>query len=551
MAGLHLREFKRAAWQTACVSALLLSPTIAKADFPGEMWSVERVSVSVASEVAYGNVDAATLESRVRQGLHKANQIYFYGTHPVRMDVKVLSADTMSVTIRDQLTGALLGHTGRINLADNPGDVRDIALAWMDGLECTGSNCAGSAGPVIAAAPTSVPSAPLQVTSGSSSETLPETAIVTVAKAGPADFDTIPVPVAAPHSRVVDATVTVARNPNPSDYATIRIARFNLANVAQFSYAATDPISGGNQGTLVSSSGIAAPVQSDDGSTAVGRFFSRLGQFLGLVDEPARTVSPVAQPAVQGARVVLTNPGASSGSAVRASAPVQPVPSFGIPQPEVTSTQQIQQIAALAPSGSVGAGIVRIPSPGLGLPTASEALPEQPDIAPIRVASVTPQRARNEPFSIRLDPGVLSQATPEAVDQLLGAYGNPARRLQLVASGDESGGRSGVDRILSSRGLILADDLYAKAERVYWSGNSGSRGYWVNVPGGVPSRFVLIAGRNASVIASVHNQGGAVQVSDAVASALGMRAGGWSDIQVIALRQASTTAEQRSRTRRQ
>ena len=188
-------------------------------------------------------------------------------------------------------------------------------------------------------------------------------------------------------------------------------------------------------------------------------------------------------------------------------------------------------------------GLRLVPSPGLRPPAPRE---EQsgPVVAPIRVTSVRAAETRalqnKANLSVKLSPELFNKYTPSALKHLFGSYGNQNAKVALVA--DEPGAGGSVDRVLAARGLALDSNRYARAERVYWGGTSGSRGFWIAMPRVAPSAFVLVASAKASVIANVHPSGNGVRVSDAVAEALGMREGSWSDVQIVALKQLDRTA---------
>lgn len=532
-------------WTLLCgVAALAMAAGEARAEYPGALWSVDMVEITGA--------DPETTV-RIRSGLRHASETYFFGDRAVKVEVRVTAPGEMALTVVDRLTGAPMAATGTMALTD---DVAGAALTWMGTLECMSESCGPVAGgtQLAAAPPTPAPVAP------SIDQTRDEAPAPQLAFA---ETGVTPVPAPRPQQAFqlagLDQT-RLARTPDLSNAEPVRIARFNTQGIGKMSYSDTDALVLAEPGAT----GSAAPTQAA-GSTVVGRWLTGFARFLGFgpAPVPAASAPAAALPTATAPRDALAQP------STPLTAPFRPSERWRLTPRNEPLAQQGTQLAALSPQAALArpsaaqpaaqtpasptfTGIRVVPSPGLSLP---EPQPDRGEtvVTPIRFTAVSPgvaqtaQRRRNN-LSVRIDPEVFGKYSAASVGKLLGSYGNRNAKVELVA--DESAGGS-VDRILASRGLALDSDRYARAERVFWSGNDGSRGFWIAMPQAAPSTYVLIASKEASVIANVHSNGSNVRVSDAVAKALGMEAGSWSDVQIIALKPIDRTARARTRTRLQ
>ena len=540
----------------AALATLLTSP--ASADYPGAMWSVDQIQIT-------GATDAQA--QAIRTGLGKANNTYFYGDHPVAMSVKVTGADAMVVTLTDIASGKVLSRTAPIAL---DADLTGEALAWMDKLECTSADCLGG-GTETALAAVHIPELPAsgtperaQIVAAAKVPNLSGTVSTAIAKGMP-----MPKPRPGTGLAALDLTgleqIRIAKTPDPKlleGAEPIRVARFNAANLGNISYAASDRLVLAQPRTAAVAP--VAPRLSATERTLFGRLFFGLARFLGISGSSQPDTQLAAAPAQQAP--ATTSARALAPTTTTPTQPFQPSERWRLtPQttaPAVAPAAE-QRVAALGnttistPSASQPlqpaqqpqqavpefTGLRLVPSPGLR-PPAPRDDQSGPVVTPIRVASLraTPNQGGqgNGDLSVRLSPELFTKYTPQAFKHLFGSYGNQNAKVALVA--DEPGSGGSVDRVLASRGLELDSGRYAKAERVYWGGQTGSCGFWISMPRVPPSAFVLIASNKASVIANVHTSGNGVRVSDAVADALGMRAGTWSDVQVVALRQLDRTA---------
>ena len=540
----------------------MIAVTPAHADYPGALWSVDSVDIRFDSGAAL-TLDQQTIRDRVGAGLRKANDTYFFGDRPVRMQVTITGADSMLVTLTDRNSGEALVQAERIAIADG---VTAGALAWMDGLECAGVDCAAGL-PALAAAPAPATPGAADISARALTSTAPQKAAPGLASSVVAKGMPIPRPrpsgEAASGSAIDLASlgsISIGKTSSPSldDAAPIRIARFNIEGLGDISYAASDRlVIAEPRGAAVA----AVPRRTATERTLFGRLFFGLARFLGISDTPAPE-EDASQLALAPAQSAPAAPSAVAPAA--ATQPFQPSARWRLSQPPAASTSSGERLAALG-TGTVSlptptatpqarqtplyTGLRVVPSPGLR-PPAPRSEQAGAVVTPIRVASLQPtpreQQSRGN-LSVRLSPELFNKYSPKAFEHLLGSYGNQNAKVRLVA--DEPGSGGSVDRVLAARGLKLDRDRYARAERVYWGGETGSRGFWISMPRVPPSAFVLIASPKASVIANVQAGGNGVRVSDAVAEALGMRAGTWSDVQVVALRQLDRTAQRtRSRT---
>ncbi|MEL7467397.1 MAG: hypothetical protein AAFN27_03010 [Pseudomonadota bacterium] len=140
------RRFRRVSLGTTL--AVLVSATVAAADFPGERWNIDFVRVAGEDQAA------------VRNGLQRAAEIYFYGDETdARMEATARGDGAFDVRIIGSDGRVLAEQTG-LNYAqggDAAGSVAQAALAWLDGLACADGCAIAQAGPVPAPSPTPEP----------------------------------------------------------------------------------------------------------------------------------------------------------------------------------------------------------------------------------------------------------------------------------------------------------------------------------------------------------------------------------------------------------
>ena len=174
-------------------------------------------------------------------------------------------------------------------------------------------------------------------------------------------------------------------------------------------------------------------------------------------------------------------------------------------------------------------------APGLG----DEDLPPPAAARPTVVLprQTAPKPEGSGPLRVRIHPDVFASRDQTLLDRLFNA--GPAAEGEAVAPPVDTPAAPPAQLVaaLAQRGLALDAETYAVTTRVYWTGRSGSRGFWISLPRYISSGLVLIGNEAASVVSEVRNRPGPVRISDEVAEALDMRPGAWSDIQVIALKE--------------
>ena len=390
-------------------------------------------------------------------------------------------------------------------------------------------------------------------------------------------------------------SVALARNPDPT-VPPIRISRFDTSGLSPISYSPDDQLVLGGPRTLAPATQ-ALPQPQQAPRTLIGRWVDNVTSFLGFQD----TSTPAARPATP--KLASRGDGTAVSGFAPEGTPLTPAPRWKanteeptttrlaaldptpvggrsrLPAPRsateaagapATETPNAPASAALTPAAlalataSTGAAAQAVPtttatglrivrSPGLGVPRAAASPLASPLVTPIRVASASGTGSSSQNLSIRLHPEIFGRYSTQAANKLLTGRQGTDAPVRLVTSGSSENPGSGtsVDRVLAKRGLALDSDKFAKAERIFWSGRTGSRGFWISLPQAAPSNFVLVASSKASVIANVFPRGSAVQVSDSVAEALGLKPGEWSDVQIVALKQADRTASRTVTTRTQ
>lgn len=565
----------------ASVMTMAIGAGAAAADYPGALWSVERLEVKASA-------DGPALTQTVQGALRRANEVYFFGERPVRMVATVTGAGTMEVSVIDTLTGAPLLEGASIAFTDDGAGIEASVLAWMDELTCTSTGCgqpqptmlaatsvvapeadrkvAAVATPVSPAAKLTAPAWPQQITGvlaraetmGTAQGAIPGQSIIPAARpgAGPTpDLDGL-------------RSMAIARNPDTDLNALappVRISRFDTSGLGPISYGAEDQLIIGEPRALApATQTLPQPQASPRASTAVGRWFDSLASLFGF-GAPAK---PAPAPTVLAAAPAAQT---ATGGYVQQGTPLLPAERWRLdPEPARagqsseslrvaslgsdtvgTSTSLPAPAAASADARSADVpgypGLRRVPSPGLGLPQRLDESLDAPVVTPIRVASAGAAAAAGgvpRDLSVRIAPEVFGRYSVASAEQLFGGYGQPNAKVRLVTADSATGpaNTQSVEQILSSRGLALDAANYAKAERIFWSGETGSRGFWISLPRIAPSSFVLVASAKGSVIANVYPRGSAIQVSDGVAKALGLDSGSWSDVQIIALRQLDRSA---------
>lgn len=116
---------------TTAIGTLVLASSNASADFPGESWNIGLVQVDGGSTSAERNA--------VNQALVQANETYFYGGMPARMEATI-QGGTVSLQIVNASTGQVMAERRGLPFSGSGETLTANALAWMDTLGC-GDGC--------------------------------------------------------------------------------------------------------------------------------------------------------------------------------------------------------------------------------------------------------------------------------------------------------------------------------------------------------------------------------------------------------------------------
>ena len=583
------KPFALGAAPLLCAAFAVGTPFSALADYPGQLWSVERVQVGVGS-------NAQDLIPAIRSGLRQANEVYFFGEQPVRMKVEpVDSSDKMvAVRITDSTTGALLARSPAIDAGKGSEAVRQAALAWMEGLKCGGNGCAvaPSAEPETRIARAATKVAPVSNTPTEAIEPQVETALAlapaTLSKTPSAEAEDVlvagtPVPARKPGTGDVSADpvrkarqrldgANLAALNWPVTARALQISLPALRGTGALTYSDADNLVTDQPDTLARVAPTRQPVPTEplkpvavaarperpEAPSLLGRWFSSVASFLGL------TGSDSDQSVSQGSTVQQ-----STAQPARSSAPT--IAAVLTPRDQVITASDLSQsgwiraedapaltnpIDRLATGRGTASTDVRLASnaqPALPNPQVlSDAAPRQASGQDLTqplpqtgtsVRATTPAR-RTTALSVRLHPELFGRY------RVAGAPSGLAGRRAVAsetpaATGTVLGAASGAQPfrdVLAVRGLALDEATYSRFENIYWGGTEGE-GFWISLPNRLKSDFVLVSGPNSSVISSVRRRSGIPRASDDVAKALGLEPRKWNKLRVIALRGNDATAD--------
>ncbi|MEL6997983.1 MAG: hypothetical protein AAFP68_06935 [Pseudomonadota bacterium] len=585
-----MRRLKPFALGTApllCAAFIAGKPFSAAADYPGQLWSVERVQVGVGS-------NAQDLIPAIRSGLRQANEVYFFGEQPVRMKVEpVDGADKMvAVRITDSATGALLARSPAIDAGKGSEAVRHAALAWMEGLNCGGTGCAGapSAAPEIRIARAVAKIAPVSNGSTEAIEPQVETALAlapaTLPKTSSAEAEDrivagIPVPARKPGTGEVSADpvrkarqrldgANLAAVNWPVTARALQISLPALRGTGALTYSDTDNLVTDQPDTLARVAPTRQPVPTEPlkpvavaarperpAPSLLGRWFSSVASFLGLAGgdsdqsvsqgstvqqstaQPARSSAPTIAAVLTPRDQVITASDLSRSGWIRA----EDAPAL---------TNPIDRLATGRGTASTDVRLASNSQPTLPNPQVlSDAAPRQGSGQDLTqplprtgtsVRATTPAR-RTTALSVRLHPELFGRY------RVAGAPSGLAGRRAVAsetpaATGTVLGAASDAQPfrdVLAVRGLALDEATYSRFENIYWGGTEGE-GFWISLPNRLKSDFVLVSGPNSSVISSVRRRSGIPRASDDVAKALGLEPRKWNKLRVIALRGNDATA---------
>ncbi|MEM7683493.1 MAG: hypothetical protein AAF293_01625 [Pseudomonadota bacterium] len=195
--------------------AVLVSASVAAADFPGERWNIDFVRVAGEDQTA------------IRNGLQRAAEIYFYGDETdARMeatargdgalDVKIIGSDGRVLA---EQTGLSYAQGG--NSADS---VAQAALAWLDGLACADGCAIAQAGPAPSPTPEPTPAPSEQAVAVAQAtvealRTAPAEEVPAAVKLSPVTSEPVEVPAltVAPTPEIEAPAVTVPASPVQTD----------------------------------------------------------------------------------------------------------------------------------------------------------------------------------------------------------------------------------------------------------------------------------------------------------------------------------------------
>ena len=195
--------------------AVLVSASVAAADFPGERWNIDFVRVAGEDQTA------------VRNGLQRAAEIYFYGDETdARMeatargdgafDVKIIGSDGRVLA---EQTGLSYAQGG--NSADS---VAQAALAWLDGLACADGCAIAQAGPAPSATPEPTPAPSEQAVAVAQAtvealRTAPAEEVPAAVELSPVTSEPVEVPAlaVAPTPEIQAPAITVPASPVQTD----------------------------------------------------------------------------------------------------------------------------------------------------------------------------------------------------------------------------------------------------------------------------------------------------------------------------------------------
>ena len=587
--------------QTVQTSALALvialaGGSAAKADFPGEVWSVDALVIRND-----GN-SSGLMTKDLRAGLQGANDVYFYGERPMRMVVEGLPGATtaMRLTLIEQATGEVLARSARLEISGGSKSIKAKALAWMEGLNCAASGCA-----VAPEAPQPVRVAKGRVDTGLKSETsVSHHGRITGPGLDPSGFG-VPVPVSRPGAGPVSGkrgkakiypTGLSAKEINAA-LSSLQIAWAIPREVGALTYSDADRIVLDDAIQLARATPLAPvaalPVRPVETVPTViheekSLFVRLIDGFADLFtigpgsDSPQPTV--VVQKPVQ--PVVSVAPATNTVVVAKPQEPVLPV----APEAETTEVASldptpepvVESIVKPADSRSVWTRA----SDAVTLINPVERFRNDPNLRGVsdgeRIAVADLRTQLTDPANIRatqlpagsVDPAELLRPSSREDDilrataqptrqtttkfsvklhpELLGRYSGPAlagltpRRNQRLKKQPSVGARkpadaSNLNAVLKERGLELNLAGYNRFERLYWGGE-GDEGFWISMPNRVNAKFVLVSGPTSSVIAAVRRRNGIARVSSGVAEALELQPREWSKLRIISLRPDNQSA---------
>ncbi|MEM9059677.1 MAG: hypothetical protein AAGD13_04375 [Pseudomonadota bacterium] len=586
-----MQRFKSFALGTApvlCAAAFVAVAQPASADYPGELWSVESVQIRTGQS-------AAGLTPGLRSGLRQANEVYFFGERPVRMIVG--SADetgaSVKIAIEDITTGALLARSPAIDAGGGADMIRHSALAWMEGLTCGGSGCAGAPEATVevrvaAVAPTTTKPVSTVIAIAKTDEDL----AVSKSLVQPATVDEgalvvagIPVPTSRPGTtdadpvrkarERIDGVSLVAVN-WPATARALQMALPAARGAGALTYSDADKLVTDRPGTLALAAPATSPApaqpvkpvapaarpETQEAPTLIGRWWNRVTTFFGFSSGTEQNVAQEPTPVAATAPRTATADATPAPTITASLTPRQPVSTTSLSSENTQgSWTRVRETPVLVnPIDRVGgAGNLssrdsrlaasdaqsalsnpRVLSDASGIAASSDSLTRPvPRTGASRTA--TPGR-RVASLSVRLHPELFGRyrvtRVPSQTAQRVVTQEEPAPTGTVARSEPST---ESLNEVLASRGLRLDEATLSRFENIYWGGTE-TEGFWISLPTQVPAEYVLVSGPTSSVISSVRRRSGIPRASQGVANALGLKPKQWARLRIIALRSSELSA---------
>lgn len=574
---MRLKYSFRYSASAAALACCLGAAPAALAEYPGEVWSVDSIVIKISDQGVTG-----LSKAKLRTGLQRANDVYFFGEDALRMQAEVSSDSELKVrlTLIDPSAGAVIARSPRLSVSADSESIEAAALAWMERLTCAQAGCASAP---EAAQPVRVAKARLELPVATND---PEGS----ALAADGAIAGIPVPLPRPGGTgtagkrgkaKLDGSGLSSKDLAFSAFP-IQVALSVPREVGALTYTDSDQLvldetlevarvapAAPEAATLLPPTRT-VPTAPKAEDTIVGRWLNRVADFLGL--KPTRVASEAvtptnAQSAVQPKSDLLAEETLAKSeipaTSLAASVPV-PQPSKA-PAPSVWRRASepvtlINPIERFQPAGTVpaltdGERIAvadirrRVSDPAnSGTPSgATDALstgdlvrPAAPQRETVTPVVATPRVTRTN-LSVRLHPDLLGQFGSNRLAASTPVQNRGVARPSRASSRALLDDSSKLSEVLKERGMEIDLAGYNRFERIYWSGTEDD-GFWISLPNRINAKFALVSGPDASVIVSVRRRNGIARASNGVAEALALRSRQWAKLRVVGLRAINQSA---------
>lgn len=593
-------SFRRSA-SLAVLACFLINAPVALADYPGEIWSVDALSIKM-TDGNPGNI----AKSKLRTSLQRANDVYFFGDESVRMlaEISSVSVPTLQLTLLKQSDGSLIARSPELRLVPDGASIESSALAWMEGLTCVEAGCGvapelqqpvrvakarlnvahstpipnqlttATAGQIMAGIPVPV-SRPLR------DDASIKRGKATIGARGLAGknlgFTAVPIQIALSIPREVGALTY-----GDADQLTLDDS-IEVARVSPIAPLAATPVQSvpkprnlQNARTVNATSAGAQTQPPED--TLFGRLLTTVASLLGInttIDNDAlprsseeAALRSVVQTSTERTAAKVPTEIAVPKTSLTAAVPVpestKPIASQGFGQSTwrrasepVSLINPIERPLRVAPASSVGNGQriavadlkARVSDPanvqlGVGstkIASSQELLLPNSQEQLLTSEIVQVPRTTKTNLSVRLHPDLLGRYGSRSATAKRSARNPSTRNASRTIAGSTLGDPSKLNRVLNERGLEIDVAGYNRFDRIYWSGREEA-GFWISMPNRVGSKFVLVSGPKASVIASVRQKPGIARTSAGVAEALELLPRQWAKLRVVSLRAANRSA---------